>query len=149
GLVGRVHALSMEADTAQFVVADSHGRVYMARLVYLRDSVERKDPERRDATVHAEGELPSELWQRQHQPLAKSRIEEPFGIKDAGNETLKLALCDLIRLEGGALAVYALRERLLFRDPWRALEPEALRSRAQQLLLPLRPEKPEDAEKIK
>lgn len=148
-LPDRVHALSVENGTVEVIAAGPGGQLYKARLVYLRDSRDRRDPERREHWPPPDGALPTELWQRQHHLLAASRIEEPFEVDAARRDALKLALCDLIRLEGGALSAYVLRERLRFQEPWTELAPEQVTTRAQQLLLSLDPEQPEEAEKIK
>jgi hypothetical protein len=159
-LPGRVSALSMTEDKDELVAAGEGGQLYKARLVYLRDSALRQDPEGLEVPVRSGSKLPTKLWERQRHLLAESRIEKPFDVATDAAETteaaraarrhaLKLELCDLIRLEGGPLAVYALRERLWSHEPWNMLGADELRRKAQQLLGPLRPEKPEDAEKIK
>jgi serine/threonine protein kinase len=142
----RLRALTVVQDGREFVAAGAGGRLYLGKLVYLRDSIDRRDPDERAAPAH--GALPDEMWARLRQLLAASHHDDPFEVAAAGRDPLKLALCELIRLEGGPLSSYALREQLEL-HPWNQLDASELSHRARWLLDALDPEDPEDAQRIK
>jgi hypothetical protein len=144
----RLCALTMIEGSCDFVAAAPGGRLYMARLVYLRDSVDRRDHEPRRASEPGDV-LPREMWARMHHLLAASRHDDPFEVEEPRREGVKLDLCDLVRLEGRPLASYVLRERLVFQEPWQMLGAEDLRDKARRMLDPLEPENPEDVYRIK
>ncbi|HSR99045.1 MAG TPA: hypothetical protein VLM79_18445, partial [Kofleriaceae bacterium] len=126
-------------------------QLYMARLVYLRNSDHRIDPDRRAPDPRTPlsqlpRALPPEMWGRLHCLFVASVLDAPFELPDDQRYERKLDLWDLIRLEGGALSSYALAERLSFHEPWDQAD---IAARAQLLLHPLDPEDREDAERIK
>jgi nucleoside phosphorylase len=156
---GRLRAIATVQGRPEFVAAGAGGTLYKGELLYLRDSVHRKEPESRPHPLNRE--LPAELWARLHHLFSRTDQHRPFSVSgESGDDVeLKLDLCDLIRLEGGALSNYALRERLTFREPWRDLGdvdpaeaellPKGLHAKARQLLDRLDPERPDDTERIK
>lgn len=159
-LPGRIRALSLADDEDEIIAAGTDGHVYLARLVYLRESNERRDPEirpprhatRPDSAGGATTDpprLPTESWARLRHLFEASQIDEPFDLPHDQRHRRKLELCELIRLDDGVLSTYALRERLTFHEPWNQLDPGQLRARARALLHGLRPDHREHAERIK
>lgn len=153
----RFRALTMVDGGREFIAAAPGGQLYMGQLVYLRNSVDRDDrddrepPDRSRSRGEPPGsaELPPEMWDRLDHLFAASRHDEPFEVADDRRSEIKLDLCELIRLEGGALSAHALHLRLSVHERWDELDPDRLRDKVLQLLRELDPENPEDAERIK
>jgi hypothetical protein len=142
----RLRALSVMQDGRDFVAGGPGGRIYTGKLVYLRDSVDQHDPE--DRASRSGHDLPDERWARMRHLLAASRIDALTDVEPARRDDLKLELCELVRIEGGALLQYILRERLLFHEPWHQLRPDELTRKARRLLSSLDPENPDDAQQV-
>jgi hypothetical protein len=158
-LPDRVSGFALAENTGEFAFASSDGQVCLARLAYARGSVERSDPETRSAR-HPKGsdavpcasvppELPTESWARLHHLFTASQIDEPFELPPDQRAPRKLDLCELIRLDDGVLSAYALRERLVYHEPWDQLDASEIRIRASALLQALDPDHREHAERIK
>jgi hypothetical protein len=171
----RLRALAMVDGGRDFVAAGPAGQMYKGALLYLRESApdgvhgaarDGADPSAPDGAPSAPAaaarswsvseppqpyhELVPELWARLGRLFAASTLHEQFSRNEVSPDDLKLELCDLVRLEGGALSAYALRRRLLH-TPWSRenLTAHDLREQAQKQLGVLKPEKAEDAEQIK
>jgi serine/threonine protein kinase len=135
-LPDRVRAVTMIDGDRELVAAGPQGRLYRARLVCLRDSVDRDKAEscteeRTGDVSLARGDLPSEMWARMHHLLAASEHDQCLHdgpVSDAVRFQRKLELCALIRVDGGAIANYALRRRLLQSQPWNETDPRELQA---------------------
>jgi hypothetical protein len=160
-MADRLKALALVDDDRELVAAGPGGHIYKGALLYLRESAPNTvcPPEPTSASHVPQGpdsqqpyyELGHELWIHLDLLFKESTLHEQFSRNEPCPDKLKLELCDLVRLEGGALSAYALRRRLLFHEPWdRAPRTAAeMREEARQRLHPLKPEIPEDAEQIK
>jgi hypothetical protein len=166
-LPGRLRAWTRISGD-RFVAAGPR-ELYMGELAYLRNSKQRPIPDWRrtsrlpahppdqepDAAVAPDDDGPApeqrlegDIWARIRRLLDYSRSDEPFKPDPSKRRDLKLDLCDLVRLEGGALSAYVLRARWP-PERWHALSETALVATANGLLRGLDPENREDAERIK
>lgn len=163
-LPDRTRALTMIENGDRFIAAGRGKRLYMAQLVYLRDSVERRDREAEPPPLAAPSDaprggangsghgLPDEMWERMNHLFAQINQAEVFHIDSAKHseiEQTKLDLLDLVRLGGNELQRYGLQRRLKFLEHWDENKEADLRRQALERLEPLDPEVLEDAEKIK
>src|SRR5262249_20818041 len=119
-LPSRLRALALIDDSREFVAAGPQGKLFQGELVWLRESVDREvedscAEERPGDFGSPTGPLPTTMWARLHHLFASSQHHEhAYATRpsDAEAYDAKLELCDLVRIDGGALSSYVLRQRL-------------------------------------
>lgn len=141
-----MQALALADDSNELIASRPGGVVYLARLMYLRESHFRGDP---DAALPTTAGLPDDSWGRMRRLLSESEIDEPFEVPPAERWQHKLELCELIQLDDGVLANYALRERWRELTPWATLPSDRLVQTVKVELRALRADLPADVVRLK
>lgn len=118
-----MQTLALTDGSNELIASRPGGVVYLARLMYLRESHFRGEPDGVLSTVPG---LPDDSWGRMRRLLSESEIDEPFDVPAIERWQHKLALCELIQLDNGVVANYALRERWRELTPWTSLPADRL-----------------------
>jgi 3',5'-cyclic AMP phosphodiesterase CpdA len=161
----QLRAVAVVDGEAEVVVAGPGGKLALVQLTYLLNSVELDSTDATGASrkdlASAGGDLPKKMPARQDHLFLKSVHDVPFRaaasldkeqsrLSDGdASVALKHELCNLIRIEGGALSHYILDRTWSDRERWDELDTERLRDRVHAHLGPLDPENAEHAELIK
>jgi hypothetical protein len=169
-LANQLRAVAVADGGREVVIARPHGQVSLVQLAYLLNTVDldRAEPSTsRKSQANPGGKLPMTMPARQDHLFLRSVHEVPFRAPavpprhalespvdpaptgDDASVELKLALCNLVRIESGALSHYILDWAWSDRDRWDRYGPSELQRRVHDLLDPLDPEIPEQALRFK